>query len=160
MQIGTYGPDPAMRAPREVPGHRNLGVHLFRACSQETFSRKDPSSLLETLYSQGYSEQVFAAMSPGSGASSGRWHLPSIEHTTTDDKCRAFLCSPMRAAPHHPRDFVQRVLGREESWIIEIESETGEKRCIQKYFSLAVALNAVVATAFLCEGLSSRSPPK
>lgn len=66
----------------------------------------------------------------------------------------------MRAAPHHPRDFVQRVLGREESWIIEIESETGEKRCIQKYFSLAVALNAVVATAFLCEGLSSRSPPK
>ena len=97
---------------------------------------------------------------PGSGASSGRWHLPSIEHTTTDDKCRAFLCSPMRAAPHHPRDFVQRVLGREESWIIEIESETGEKRCIQKYFSLAVVLNAVVATAFLCEGLSSRSPPK
>ena len=48
----------------EVPGHRNLGVHLFRACSQETFSRKDPSSLLETLYSQGYSEQVFAAMRP------------------------------------------------------------------------------------------------
>lgn len=42
---------------------------------------------------------------PGSGASSGRWHLPSIEHTTTDDKCRAFLWSPMRAAPH-PRDFV------------------------------------------------------
>ena len=31
---------------------------------------------------------------PGSGASSGRWHLPSIEHTTTDDKCRAFLWSP------------------------------------------------------------------
>lgn len=41
----------------------------------------------------------------GSGASSGRWHLPSIEHTTTDDKCRAFLCSPKRAAPH-PRDFL------------------------------------------------------
>lgn len=67
---------------------------------------KDPSSLLEALYSQRDTlNKSSRRCAPGFEASSGRWHLPSIEHTTTDDKCRAFLCSPMRAGPH-PRDFV------------------------------------------------------